>query len=59
MVKKVIRIKSEKNSSLGQQRCTFDDIIKTVNQNVSCAEVFALQRYIRVVDGKLNIYTYK
>jgi len=50
MGEKVIHIKSQKNSSLEQQRYTLDDIIETVNQNVSCAEVFTLQRYIRVVD---------
>jgi hypothetical protein len=50
MVEKVVRIKSQKNSSLGQQRHTLGDIIKMVNQNVSCAEVFTLQRCIRIVD---------
>jgi len=50
MVEKVISIKSQKNSSLGQQRHTLDDIIKMVSQNVSCAEVFTPHRYIKIVD---------
>ena len=50
MVEKVIRIKSQKNSSFGQQRHTLDDIIKMVNQNVSFVEVFTLHRYIGIVD---------